>query len=93
MSIRYLSRVWPFRVVDDTLGVVYTHGIAGLCGGLLVGLLADPHAHFLAHGLGLSPGADFGSPRFVRLNFGTQRSVLANALVRLERGVLDTRRD
>src|ERR1019366_2356622 len=43
MSIRYLSRVWPFRVVDDTLGVVYTHGIAGLCGGLLVGLLADPH--------------------------------------------------
>jgi len=27
--------------VDDTLGVIYTHGIAGLCGGLLVGLLAD----------------------------------------------------
>jgi Amt family ammonium transporter len=22
---------------------VYTHGVAGLCGGLLVGLLADPH--------------------------------------------------
>jgi Amt family ammonium transporter len=28
--------------VDDTLGVIYTHGIAGLFGGLLVGLLADP---------------------------------------------------
>jgi cystathionine beta-lyase len=55
--------------------------------------LADPHAHFLGHGLGLSPGADFGAPRFVRLNFGTQRSVLANALVRLERAVLDARRD
>jgi len=55
--------------------------------------LADPHAHFLAHGLGLSPGADFGAPRFVRLNFGTQRSVLADALVRLERAVLDARRD
>ncbi len=55
--------------------------------------LADPHAHFLGHGLGLSPGADFGSPRFVRLNFGTQRSVLANALVRLERAVLDARRN
>jgi ammonium transporter, Amt family len=32
-----------FRSVDDTLGVVYTHGVAGLCGGLLVGVLADPH--------------------------------------------------
>ncbi len=42
MAIRYLSRVRPFRNVDDTLGVIYTHGIAGLAGGLLVGLLADP---------------------------------------------------
>jgi Amt family ammonium transporter len=35
--------VWPFNKVDDALGVVYTHGIAGLTGGLLVGLLADPN--------------------------------------------------
>jgi len=41
VAYNYLSRVWPFRVVDDTLGVVYTHGFAGLVGGLLVGLLAD----------------------------------------------------
>jgi len=34
--------VWPFNKVDDALGVVYTHGIAGLLGGLLVGVLADP---------------------------------------------------
>ena len=27
--------------MDDTLGVVYTHGFAGLIGGLLVGVLAD----------------------------------------------------
>jgi ammonium transporter, Amt family len=39
----YLPRaVWPFNKVDDALGVVYTHGFAGLLGGLLVGLLADP---------------------------------------------------
>jgi ammonium transporter, Amt family len=39
----YLPKyVWPFNKVDDALGVVYTHGIAGLCGGLMVGLLADP---------------------------------------------------
>jgi ammonium transporter, Amt family len=35
--------VWPFTKVDDALGVVYTHGIAGLFGGLLVGLFADPN--------------------------------------------------
>ncbi len=39
----YLSRVRPFRSVDDTLGVIYTHGFAGLAGGLLVGFFADPH--------------------------------------------------
>jgi len=39
----YLPRkVWPFNKVDDALGVVYTHGFAGLAGGLLVGLFADP---------------------------------------------------
>ena len=38
----YLSKIRPFSKVDDALGVVYTHGIAGLLGGLLVGLLADP---------------------------------------------------
>jgi cystathionine beta-lyase len=54
--------------------------------------LADPHAHFLKHGLGLSPGADFGAPGFVRLNLGTQRSVLSDALARFERAVLDARR-
>ncbi len=40
----YLPKyVWPFNKVDDALGVVYTHGIAGLLGGLLVGCLADPN--------------------------------------------------
>jgi Amt family ammonium transporter len=41
MAYHYLSRMWPFRKVDDTLGVVYTHAIAGLAGGLLVGIFAD----------------------------------------------------
>jgi Amt family ammonium transporter len=50
MSIRYLSRTWLFRKVDDTLGVIYTHGIAGLVGGLMVGLLSDPHMN-VYHGL------------------------------------------
>jgi Amt family ammonium transporter len=41
LALNYLSRVSPFRKVDDTLGVVYTHGFAGLAGGLLVGIFAN----------------------------------------------------
>jgi ammonium transporter, Amt family len=42
-ALNYLSRLRPFRNVDDTLGVVYTHGFAGLAGGLLTGVFADPN--------------------------------------------------
>jgi ammonium transporter, Amt family len=41
LALNYLSRTAPFRNVDDTLGVVYTHGFAGVCGGLLVGIFAN----------------------------------------------------
>ncbi|MCX4092604.1 ammonium transporter [Nocardia sp. alder85J] len=37
-----LGRTKLFSKVDDALGVVHTHGVAGLAGGLLVGVLADP---------------------------------------------------
>jgi ammonium transporter, Amt family len=43
LSWNYLGRTRPFKKVDDTLGVFHTHGVAGLAGGLLVGVLADPH--------------------------------------------------
>ena len=38
----FLSKVRPFSKVDDALGVIYTHGIAGLFGGLMLGLFGDP---------------------------------------------------
>jgi Amt family ammonium transporter len=41
LALNYLSRTAPFRNVDDTLGVVYTHGFAGLVGGLMVGIFAN----------------------------------------------------
>jgi Amt family ammonium transporter len=41
VAYNYLALVPPFRRVDDTLGVIYTHGFAGLLGGLLTGVLAD----------------------------------------------------
>jgi len=45
--------------------------------------VADPHKHFLEKGVAMSPGSQFGSPQFVRLNFGTQRAVLDKALERI----------
>ena len=49
--------------------------------------VADAHAHFLAHGVALSPGAQFGDAAFVRLNFGTQRARLEQALERMARAL------
>ncbi len=49
--------------------------------------LVDPAEHFETHGLGLSDGADFGAPGYVRLNFGTRRALLDEALKRLRNAV------
>jgi Amt family ammonium transporter len=46
----FLSKVRPFSKVDDALGVIYTHGIAGFFGGLLLGLFGDPN--MLEYGCG-----------------------------------------
>lgn len=45
--------------------------------------VADPHKHFLDHGVAMSPGSQFGDARFVRLNFGTRRALLKQALERI----------
>lgn len=50
------------------------------CSGMAV---KDAHQHFLDHGVALSPGAQFGDPGFVRLNFGTQAATLRKALGRM----------
>jgi len=51
----------------------------------------DVAAHFLAHGVALSPGEQFGAPGYVRLNFGTQRARLGEALARMASAVSSTR--
>lgn len=50
----------------------------------------DPMQHFLARGVALSPGAQFGAPQFARLNFGTQRARLQAALRRISSAVSAT---
>lgn len=49
--------------------------------------LDNPQRHFESAGVGLSDGAEFGTPGFVRLNFGCRRALLAEALERMA-GVL-----
>ena len=48
--------------------------------------LADPIGHFEKHGVGLSDGAFFGSPKgtHVRINFGCPRATLVEALRRMK---------
>ncbi len=77
----YLPRkVWPFNKVDDALGVVYTHGFAGLLGGLLVGLLADPKM-IIYLGLGKNPdvttaGLFYGHPKQLLIQGGAALTVI-----------------
>ncbi|MBM3353051.1 MAG: putative C-S lyase [Betaproteobacteria bacterium] len=73
------------RFVAATPGLAMAHVEATYlawidCSGLAA---PDPHKLFLDAGVALSPGAQFGAPRFVRLNFGTQRLRLAQALQRM----------
>lgn len=49
--------------------------------------LSGPAAFFEEAGVGLSDGAEFGVPGFVRLNFGCPRSLLAEGLERMARAI------
>ena len=77
----YLPRkVWPFNKVDDALGVVYTHGFAGLLGGLLVGVFADPKL-VVYLGVGKNPnvttaGAAYGHPKQILIQLGAAVTII-----------------
>jgi Amt family ammonium transporter len=76
----YLSKVRPFSRVDDALGVVYTHGIAGLLGGLLVGLLANP-SMIVYLGIGKNPnvttsGLFYGHPHQLLVQAGAALTII-----------------
>ena len=42
-SLNKLNNTALLQRVDDTFGVLHTHGVAGLVGGLMVGIVADPN--------------------------------------------------
>lgn len=47
----------------------------------------NPTRFFKEQGLGFSPGADFGDPQYVRINFGCTAATLETAIARLTRAV------
>jgi cystathionine beta-lyase len=42
---------------------------------------------FLAQGVAVSPGEQFGSKHFFRLNFGTSRPILEQALEKMSKAI------
>jgi len=65
-------KIWP--VEATYLAWIDGQGLGG----------ADPAGLFEQAGVGLSDGAPFGAPGFVRLNFGCPRSLLQRALERMQ---------
>ncbi|MFJ4657152.1 ammonium transporter [Nocardia sp. NPDC088792] len=87
LSWNKLGRTRLFKKVDDTLGVVHTHGVAGLLGGLLVGVFADPNVKVYL-GTGGAPDATYGgwlyghNPKLLLWQLGAAATVIVwDALV------------
>ncbi len=49
--------------------------------------LEHTEPYFVQHGLGISPGEQFGTPGYIRLNFACPRSVLADGIERLNSAI------
>jgi len=47
----------------------------------------NPQAFFVEHGVGLSPGADFGDSDYLRLNLGCPQATLEQALERMQKAL------
>jgi Amt family ammonium transporter len=73
-TFNYLVRIPPFNRIDDTLGVMHTHLVAGAVGGLMVGLLANPNVV-------IYPGSgDTAAVATTGLLFGNPKQFLAQVI-------------
>jgi Amt family ammonium transporter len=73
-TFNYLVKLPPFNRIDDTLGVLHTHLIAGALGGLMVGLLANPNV-IVYPGTGKTASA-----AVTGLLFGNPQQLIAQAI-------------
>ena len=74
MAWTYLSRASFMKRVDDAMGIIYTHGIAGFFGGILLGVFADPSVVEYTYVRGYKgpvaiTGALYGHPKQVLIQF------------------------
>jgi Amt family ammonium transporter len=79
LSWNKLGKLGFMRKVDDALGVVHTHGVAGLVGGLLVGLFADPAmaVYYNKDGSAVSyAGLFHGHPKQLLLQLGAAGTII-----------------
>ncbi|HSA90447.1 MAG TPA: PatB family C-S lyase [Burkholderiales bacterium] len=70
-------------LVESTIGLPMAHVEATYLAWIDCSSIPDAADLFLRHGVAVYPGAQFGDPRFIRLNFGTQRKTLEEALKRI----------
>jgi cysteine-S-conjugate beta-lyase len=70
--------------VEANIGLPMAHVEATYLAWIDCSSIHDAHERFMQHGVALSPGSQFGDGRFERLNFGTQRSRLEQALQRIK---------
>jgi putative C-S lyase len=82
---RYLRR--NRDLVETELALPMAHVQATYLAWIDARSVANAHQRFLDQGVALSPGEQFGAPGFVRLNFGTQRARLRQALQRMRQAL------
>jgi cystathionine beta-lyase len=70
-------------LVESTIGLPMAHVEATYLAWIDCSAIPDAADLFLRNGVAVYPGAQFGDPRFIRLNFGTQRKILKEALKRI----------
>jgi cystathionine beta-lyase len=70
--------------VEKTIGLPMAHVEATYLAWVDCSSLENAADLFLRNGVAVYPGAQFGDDRFVRLNFGTQRKRLEEALKRIK---------
>ncbi|HET9350801.1 MAG TPA: aminotransferase class I/II-fold pyridoxal phosphate-dependent enzyme, partial [Burkholderiales bacterium] len=70
-------------LVESTIGLPMAHVEATFLAWIDCSSIPDAADLFLRNGVAVYPGAQFGDPRFVRLNFATQRKILKEALKRI----------
>jgi bifunctional pyridoxal-dependent enzyme with beta-cystathionase and maltose regulon repressor activities len=73
------------ELVEKFFGATLAHVEATYLAWIDCSTQPDALERCLKSGVALSPGAQFGDARFVRLNFGTQRAVLKEALERMRK--------